>query len=80
VKRILSCSIREVDQNWTSITIFNQTNYEIFDTVPNTQYSIQVLVDVKDKNTTQQENMINVLTPASSKNISNRNQIYYFYL
>ncbi|XP_060872331.1 uncharacterized protein LOC132946371 [Metopolophium dirhodum] len=66
VKRILSCSIREVEQNWTSITIFNRTSYEIFGTVPNTQYSIQVLVDVKDKNTTHQENMINVLTPASS--------------
>ncbi|XP_060872332.1 LOW QUALITY PROTEIN: uncharacterized protein LOC132946372 [Metopolophium dirhodum] len=65
VKRILSCSIREVEQNWTSITIFNRTSYEIFDTVPNTQYSIQVLVDVKDKNTTHQENMINVLTPDS---------------
>ncbi|XP_060872815.1 uncharacterized protein LOC132946770 [Metopolophium dirhodum] len=66
VKRILSCSIREVEQNWTSITIFNRTNYEIFDTVPNSQYSIQVLVDVKDKNTTQQENIIDVLTPASN--------------
>ncbi|XP_008186132.1 uncharacterized protein LOC100169299 [Acyrthosiphon pisum] len=66
VKRILSCSIREVEQNWTSITIFNQTNYEIFDTVPNSQYSIQVLVGIEDKITTQQENMINVLTPASS--------------
>ncbi|XP_029345320.1 neural cell adhesion molecule L1 isoform X2 [Acyrthosiphon pisum] len=66
VKRILSCSIREVERNWTSITISNQTNYEISDTVPNSQYSIQVLVDVKDKNTTQQENMINVLTPTSS--------------
>jgi len=71
VKRILSCSLREVEQNWTSITVFNRTNYEIFDTVPNSQYSIQVLVDVKDNNTTQQENMIKVLTPASSKNTSN---------
>jgi len=71
VKRILSCSLREVEQNWTSITIFNRTNYEIFDTVPNSQYSIQVLVDVNGKNTTQQDNMIDVLTPASSKNISN---------
>lgn len=71
MKRILSCSLREVEQNWTSITIFNRTNYEIFDTVPNSQYSIQVLVDVNGKNTTQQDNMIDVLTPASSKNISN---------
>ncbi|XP_008188160.2 uncharacterized protein LOC100568743 [Acyrthosiphon pisum] len=66
VKRILSCSIREVEQNWTSITIFNRTNYEIIDTVPNSQYSIKVFVDVKDKNTTQRENMIDVLTPASN--------------
>ncbi|XP_060854158.1 tenascin-like isoform X2 [Rhopalosiphum padi] len=65
LKRILSCSTREIEQNWTSITIYNQTNYEIFNTVPNSQYSIQVLVDVNDKNTTQ-ENMIDVLTPASS--------------
>jgi len=72
VKRILSCSIREVEQNWTSITISNQTNYEILDPVPNSQYSVQVLVDLKDQNTTQLENIINVLTPASSKNISNR--------
>jgi len=35
--------------------------------VPNSQYSIQVLVDIKDKNTAQQENMTNVLIPASSK-------------
>jgi len=71
VKRILSCSLREVEQNWTSTTIFNRTNYEIIDTVPNSQYSIQVLVDIKDKSTNRQENMIDVLTPASSKNISN---------
>eukprot|EP00102_Acyrthosiphon_pisum_P025257 XP_016662467.1 PREDICTED: uncharacterized protein LOC100570133 [Acyrthosiphon pisum] len=66
LKRILSCSLREVEQNWTSITIFNRTHYEIIDTVPNSQYSIQVLVDVKDKNTTKQENMFDVLTPASN--------------
>ncbi|KAL4085361.1 hypothetical protein QTP88_027220 [Uroleucon formosanum] len=64
VKRILSCSIREVEQNWTSITIFNRTNYEIFDVVPNSQYSIQV--NIIDTNTTQQKNMIDVLTPASN--------------
>ncbi|XP_060843561.1 uncharacterized protein LOC132923516 isoform X3 [Rhopalosiphum padi] len=66
LKRILSCSTREIEQNWTSITIYNQTNYEIFNTVPNSQYSIQVLVDINDKNTTQQGNMIDVLTPASN--------------
>ncbi|CAI6359203.1 unnamed protein product [Macrosiphum euphorbiae] len=66
VKRILSCSIREVEQNWTLIKISNQTNYEILDPVPNSQYSVQVLVDLKDQNTTQLENIINVLTPASS--------------
>ncbi|CAI6352820.1 unnamed protein product [Macrosiphum euphorbiae] len=66
VKRILSCSLREVEQNWTSITVFNRTNYEIYDPMPNSQYSIQVLVDIKNKNTTQQENMFDVLTPASS--------------
>ncbi|XP_001948568.2 uncharacterized protein LOC100163240 [Acyrthosiphon pisum] len=66
VKRILSCSVRELEQNWTSISIFNRTNYEIVDTVPNSQYSIQVLVDGIHKNTTQQENMNNVLTPASN--------------
>ncbi|CAI6354595.1 unnamed protein product [Macrosiphum euphorbiae] len=66
LKRILSCSLREVEQNWTSIIIFNRTNYEIFDTVPNSQYRIQVLVGIEDKNNTQQENIIKVLTPASN--------------
>ncbi|KAE9526207.1 hypothetical protein AGLY_013838 [Aphis glycines] len=66
LKRILSCSIKEIEQNWTSITIYNHTNYEIFNTVPNSQYSIQVLVDVNEKNTIQQENMIDVLTPPSN--------------
>lgn len=61
--------MKEVEQNWTSIKIFNRTNYEIFDIVPNSQYSIQVLVEDKNKNTTEQENMIDVLTPASSKNL-----------
>ncbi|XP_029345336.1 uncharacterized protein LOC100160785 isoform X4 [Acyrthosiphon pisum] len=66
LKRILSCSLREVEQNWTSISIFNRTDYEIFDTVPNSQYSIQVSVHVKAKKNTQQENMIHALTPASN--------------
>ncbi|XP_060843558.1 uncharacterized protein LOC132923516 isoform X2 [Rhopalosiphum padi] len=66
LKRILSCSTREIEQNWTSRIIYNHTNYEIFNIVPNSQYSIQVLIDVNDKNTTQQGNMIDVLTPASN--------------
>lgn len=36
------------------------------------------MVDVNEKNTTRQENMIDVLTPPSSKNILNYNWIYFF--
>lgn len=70
LNRILSCSLKELEvkSNWTSISVYNQFSYEIFDTIPNSQYSVQVIIAYKDINTIHQKNMIYVLTPALSKN------------
>lgn len=65
LQRILSCSLEKLENNWTSIKIFNRTNYEIFDTIPNSQYCIQVTV-ANDEENTQRETQIYALTPASS--------------
>lgn len=57
----------EIEANWTSITVLNRTSYEIFDAVPNSQYKIQVLVADKGTRMIEGENVIYVLTSASSK-------------
>jgi len=64
LKRILSCSLDEIENDWTSTTIYNRTNYEIFDVIPNSQYCIQVTV-ANNLNTVQRENHVCTLTPAS---------------
>lgn len=52
-------------ENWTSITVYNQTSYDILNTIPNAQYDIQILLASKDQDSNQ-ENMVNALTAASS--------------
>ncbi|XP_016657825.1 uncharacterized protein LOC100161662 isoform X1 [Acyrthosiphon pisum] len=64
LQRILSCSMDEIKNDWTSTTIYNRTNYEIFDVIPNSQYCIQVTV-ANNLNTVQRENHVCTLTPAS---------------
>lgn len=61
----------ELENNWTSITILNQTNYEILDPIPFSQYSLQILISDMDINMIQKGNMVHTLTPASSKIQSN---------
>lgn len=56
--------------DWTSIRVFNQTNCEIMDVIPNSQYSIQVLTDEEDIHHTIPQDTIYVTTPASSMNRS----------
>lgn len=63
---MMSCSLEELTNNWTSITIFNQTNYEISNIVPNAQYHIQIYISNNDTNTTQRETDAFALTPATS--------------
>lgn len=60
--KILSCSLAEIERNWTTIKVFNRTNYEIFDIVPNSQYLVQVLVDDEDTMITKKKNMAYILT------------------
>jgi len=54
----------EIKNDWTSTKIYNRTNYEIFDVIPNSQYCIQVTV-ADNLNTVQRENHVCKLTPAS---------------
>lgn len=65
--KILSCSLGKIEQNWTSIKVFNRTNYEIFDVTSNSQYIIQVLVDDEDTSTIQHKNIAYILTSATCK-------------
>ncbi|KAL4084644.1 hypothetical protein QTP88_027571 [Uroleucon formosanum] len=64
LQRIFSCSLEKLENNWTSIIIFNRTNYEI-SAIPNSQYCIQVTVANDDLNS-QRVSQIYALTPASS--------------
>jgi len=64
LQRIFSCSMDEIENDWISTTIYNRTNYEIFDVIPNSQYCIQVTV-ANNLNTVQRENHVCTLTPAS---------------
>ncbi|XP_060850877.1 uncharacterized protein LOC132929506 isoform X2 [Rhopalosiphum padi] len=64
LQRILSCSLDNLKNNWTSVIISNRTSYEIFDVVPNAQYCIQVKV-ANDDIDTQQETQIFALTQSS---------------
>uniref|UniRef100_A0A2H8TRV2 Tyrosine-protein kinase receptor Tie-1 n=1 Tax=Melanaphis sacchari TaxID=742174 RepID=A0A2H8TRV2_9HEMI len=61
--RILSCSLENLENDWTSVIISNRTNYEIFDVVPNAQYCIQVKIASDEINT--RETQIYVLTQSS---------------
>lgn len=54
--------------DWTSVKVFNQTNYEIIDVIPNSQYGIQVLTNEKDINYSVQQDTVYVTTPPSSTN------------
>lgn len=63
INRILSCSLKELENGWTSVIISNQTNYEILDVVPNSQYLIQVL-------TGDNSQTIYTLTPTSKPTIA----------
>ncbi|KAL5238474.1 hypothetical protein ACI65C_005884 [Semiaphis heraclei] len=63
INRILSCALQELENSWTSVIISNQTNYEIFDVLPNSQYLIQVLTGYNNQT-------IYTLTPTSKPNIA----------
>ncbi|VVC28415.1 Hypothetical protein CINCED_3A016464 [Cinara cedri] len=66
INRILSCCLKPIKQNWTSVTVFNRTEFEITNAIPNSQYSIQVGVAVKkDINSVKYEKMVFTLTPES---------------
>lgn len=70
-----------------SVKVFNQTNYEILDVIPNSQYEIQVLTDEEDIKYTFQQDKVFVTTLPSSINRSTcwsytwiYIQICYFYV
>jgi len=67
VSRIFSCSLNETQNDWTSILLFNQTNFEISDLVLNAQYTIEIIISDKDKNNTYYKKTVYTLTPPSSK-------------
>lgn len=68
LQRILSCSLENLKNDWTSVMISNRTNYEIFDVIPNAQYCIQVQV-ANDNINTQQETQICALTHSKKPTI-----------
>ncbi|XP_025196649.1 uncharacterized protein LOC112595599 [Melanaphis sacchari] len=68
IKRILSCTSHDLESHWMSITISNQTNYEILDVVPNSQYYIQVYI--AEDSFDQRKQTKYILTPTSKPNIA----------
>lgn len=71
----MSCSKESIKESeWTEKKINNETNYEIIDAFPNSQYCIQVnIMDDNfdyENNTIQQENMVYLYTQSACKIIS----------
>ncbi|XP_025407449.1 uncharacterized protein LOC112681404, partial [Sipha flava] len=62
--RVLSCSLKEIENEWTSLTIVNGTSFEIFDTVPNAQYTIRIFVG-NDDSEIRSQNIVYAFTPLS---------------
>jgi hypothetical protein len=65
--RVFSCSLKEIENEWTTLTIVNGTSFEIYDIVYNAQYTIRIFVGNDDNNEIHPENIVYALTPLSRK-------------
>ncbi|XP_060847647.1 uncharacterized protein LOC132927184 [Rhopalosiphum padi] len=64
IKRILSCALRDLRSDWETVIISNQTNYEILNVIPNSQYYVQVSSSPNQRTQTKF-----ILTSASKPNV-----------
>lgn len=58
-------------EEWKTATVNNQTNYEIQNALPNSQYRIQVITTSDNDAKVPEKNTVYTLTPATSKIQSN---------
>ncbi|VVC28416.1 Fibronectin type III,EGF-like, conserved site,Immunoglobulin-like fold [Cinara cedri] len=80
LKSILSCSLEDIKESEWTKKIINEKNYEIKDTVPNSQYSLQIRIFDDENDNIQQDNMVYLYTestyPKTKPQLINNESIY----
>ncbi|KAL4119661.1 hypothetical protein QTP88_012455 [Uroleucon formosanum] len=70
INKHFSCSNEVIKNNWTSLLVYNQTQIEIWDLIPNTQYVIKVEPAIKGYTYDDNVNIIFVKTPISNPKLT----------
>lgn len=68
----------QTKEDWKSVTV-NQTNYEIKDVIPNSQYRVQIVTAADKVDKVPEKNTVYTLTPATSKKKKKTFSIYCYF-